>query len=138
MRAMVLTAQGPVGPGRLVLRDLPLPRPGEGEVLVRMLANAVCRTDLHVVEGDLPSPKPSLVPGHQIVGRVEALGKGVHGIEEGERVGVPWLGGVCGRCRFCRSGKENLCDDPTFTGYQRDGGYAEYALVRADFALPIP
>jgi propanol-preferring alcohol dehydrogenase len=138
MRAMVLTAPGPVGPDRLELRELPVPVPARGEVLVRVAANAVCRTDLHIVEGDLPPQKDAIVPGHQIVGIVEATGDGVEEPGAGDRVGVPWLGGTCGRCRFCRAGRENLCDDPTFTGYHRDGGYAEYAVARADFTLPIP
>ena len=138
MRAMVLTSPGPVGPGRLELQDLPVPKPARGQVLVRVRANAVCRTDVHVVEGELPSPKASLVPGHQIVGIVEAVGDGVQAPALGDRIGVPWLGGTCGRCRFCRTGRENLCDQPTFTGYHVDGGFAEYALVRAEFTLPIP
>jgi propanol-preferring alcohol dehydrogenase len=98
----------------------------------------VCRTDLHVVEGQLPDPKLPLVPGHQIVGTVEEMGEGVEGFARGERVGVPWLGGTDGTCPYCRAGRENLCDDPTFTGYRRDGGYAEYAVARSDFALRLP
>jgi propanol-preferring alcohol dehydrogenase len=133
MRAMVLTAPGPIGPGRLELRDLPVPRPGTGQALVEVAVNAVCRTDLHVVEGELGPVKPALV-----VGTVKALGEDVDAVAVGDRVGVPWLGGTCGRCRFCRAGRENLCEQPSFTGYQVDGGYAEYALVRADFALPVP
>jgi propanol-preferring alcohol dehydrogenase len=135
---MVLTAPGPVGPGRLELRELPVPEPQAGQVLVKVHANGVCRTDLHVVEGELPSPKPDLIPGHQIVGTVEALGAGVSGIEPGSRIGVPWLGGVDGTCPYCRAGMENLCDHPSFTGYQLDGGYAEYATARADFCLSLP
>ena len=111
-----------------------MPEPGAGEVLIRVSACAVCRTDLHVVDGELPHPALPLVPGHQIVGRVVAGGDR---FSEGERVGVPWLGGTCGRCRFCRSGRENLCDAPTFTGYDRDGGYADFAVAAQDYAFPL-
>jgi alcohol dehydrogenase, propanol-preferring len=135
---MVLTEPGPLAEGRLEPREVPVPRPAPGQVLVKVSANAVCRTDLHVVEGDLPDPKPALVPGHQIVGRIEALGETVIDRREGDRIGIPWLGGVCGRCSYCRSARENLCDDPVFTGYHVDGGYAEYAVARAEFTFPIP
>jgi propanol-preferring alcohol dehydrogenase len=135
---MVLTTPGPVEDGRLELRELPVPEPGPDDVLVRVRANAVCRTDLHVIEGELPGPKLPLVPGHQIVGTVEAAGERVESVTVGERVGVPWLGGVDGTCPYCRSGRENLCDHPTFTGYQRDGGYAEHAVARADFVFRLP
>jgi alcohol dehydrogenase, propanol-preferring len=125
MRALVLTA-----PGRpLEERDLPVPDPAPGEVLVRVTACGVCRTDLHVADGELPDPKVPLVLGHQIVGRVEG---------SGERVGIPWLGWACGECRYCRSGRENLCDLARFTGYQRDGGYAEYAVADERFCLALP
>ena len=135
---MVLTAPAPAESRPLELLDIPVPDPGPGELLVRVVANGVCRTDLHVVEGELPDPKLPLVPGHQIVGVVERAGEGVHGFATGDRVGVPWLGGTDGTCPYCRAGWENLCDAPTFTGYQRDGGYAEYAVARADFALRLP
>jgi propanol-preferring alcohol dehydrogenase len=135
---MVLTSPAPVGSDRLELRELPVPAPGPGQLLLKVLANAVCRTDLHVIEGDLAEPKLPLVPGHQIVGTVETLGEGVSGVAVGDRIGVPWLGDVCGRCVYCRSGHENLCDSPAFTGYQLDGGYAEYAVARADFSFPLP
>src|SRR5436305_7090852 len=142
MRAVVLTRPAPIageaGGAGLQLREVETPSPAAGEVQLKVLANAVCRTDLHVIEGELPEPKLPLIPGHQIVGRVEALGEGVTGVAVGDRVGVPWLGGTDGDCVYCRSGHENLCDHPTFTGYQRDGGYAEYATARADFVLPIP
>jgi alcohol dehydrogenase, propanol-preferring len=138
MRAMVLAAPAPAESRPLELRDVPIPEPGADDVLLRVRANAVCRTDLHVVEGELPEPKLPLVPGHQIVGIVEAVGERVDSVAVGERVGVPWLGGVDGSCPYCRIGRENLCDNPTFTGYQRDGGYAEYAAARADFVFPIP
>ena len=135
---MVLTAPAPVDTGPLELRDVPVPEPGPGEVLVKVIVNAVCRTDLHVVEGELPDPRLPLIPGHQIVGVVERVGEGVDVVAVGDRVGVPWLGGTDGTCPYCLVGSENLCDDPTFTGYQRDGGYAEYAVARADFALRLP
>jgi propanol-preferring alcohol dehydrogenase len=134
---MVLDEAGASGRW-LELRDLPVPVPGTDQVLLRVSATAVCRTDLHVVEGALPAPKPALVPGHQIVGTVEAMGEGVQGIGIGDRRGVPWLGGACGRCGYCRSGHENLCDQARFTGYQLDGGYAEYAVARAEFTFPVP
>jgi alcohol dehydrogenase, propanol-preferring len=138
MRAVVLTRPAPIEQAGLELRDVEVPTPGAGEVLLKVVANAVCRTDLHVIEGELPDPKLPLIPGHQIVGIVEALGEGTDGVALGDRVGVPWLGGTDGVCPYCRTGRENLCDHPTFTGYQRDGGYAEYATARADFVLPIP
>jgi propanol-preferring alcohol dehydrogenase len=135
---MVLTAPAPAESGPLELRDVAVPDPGPGELLVRVKANGVCRTDLHIVEGELTEPKLPLVPGHQIAGEVARVGEGVHEFAPGDRVGVPWLGGTDGTCPYCRAGMENLCDRPTFTGYQRDGGYAEYAVARADFALRLP
>ncbi len=135
---MVLTAPAPVDTRPLALSDLPVPEPGPGELLVKVAANGVCRTDLHVVEGELADPQLPLIPGHQVVGVVERVGEGVAGIEPGDRLGVPWLGGTDGTCAYCRAGSENLCDSPTFTGYQRDGGYAEFAVARADFTLPLP
>jgi len=125
-------------PGRLECATVPDPRPGSGQVLLRVAACAVCRTDLHVVDGELPDAKPDLVPGHEIVGRVVALGPGVTRLHEGDRVGVPWLGGACGICRFCRVGRENLCPAARFTGYHLDGGYAELAVADARFCLRIP
>jgi propanol-preferring alcohol dehydrogenase len=115
-----------------------VPEPGAAEVLLKVLACGVCRTDLHVVEGELPDPRLPLVPGHQIVATVERVGDGVEEPVVGDRVGVPWLGGTDGTCPYCRHGDENLCERPTFTGYQRDGGYAEFATARADFVLPLP
>ena len=138
MRAMVLDATAPAESRPLRLRDVPVPEPAPGEVLVKVHANGVCRTDLHVVEGELPDVPVPVVPGHQIVGTVERVGTGVGEPAVGDRVGVPWLGGTDGECVFCRAGHENLCEHPTFTGYQRDGGYAEYATARADFVLPLP
>ncbi|MBU1073821.1 zinc-dependent alcohol dehydrogenase family protein, partial [bacterium] len=134
MRAMVLHGHGEP----LRLEDIPDPAPAPGELLVRVNACGVCRTDLHVVDGDLTEPVLPLVPGHQIVGRVEALGEGVTGFAPGDRVGVPWLGGSCGACRFCASGRENLCDGAVYTGYQRDGGFAELCAADARFAFPVP
>jgi propanol-preferring alcohol dehydrogenase len=134
MKAMVLERPGT--PLRAVRR--PKPRPATGEVLVRVAACGVCRTDLHLVDGELAEPKLPIVPGHEIVGRVEAVGNGVTRFRAGDRVGIPWLGRTCGRCLFCRIGRENLCDAPAFTGYQIDGGYAEYATACADYCFALP
>ncbi len=134
MRAMLLDEPG--RPLRLVA--LPIPEPQPGEVLVRVRACGVCRTDLHLVDGELPDPKLPIIPGHEIVGEVAALGEGVEGLTLGQRVGVPWLARTCGMCRFCSSGRENLCDSPLFTGYTRDGGYAEYTVADARFCFPLP
>ncbi len=126
-------------PGRpLAPADLPEPTPGPGQLLLEVHACGVCRTDLHVIGGELPDPKLPLVPGHQIVGRVAALGEGARRRALGDRVGVPWLGYTDGTCRYCRSGRENLCDNALFTGYKLDGGYAELAVAREDFCFPIP
>ncbi len=134
MRAMVLHA------ARTLLRevDLPVPTPGPEQVLVRVHACGVCRTDLHVVDGELPQPKLPLVPGHEIVGTVAGKGRGVARFAEGDRIGVPWLGFTCGTCRYCQAGRENLCDQARFTGYQLDGGYAEYTVADQRFCFPIP
>ena len=134
MRAMVFH-----GAGRpLVEAEIPDPTPGPGEVLIDVAACGVCRTDLHVVDGELADPRLPLVPGHQIVGRVAALGEGASGLAIGDRVGVPWLGGTCERCSFCHKDLENLCDAPVFTGYTRDGGYAERCVADARFVFPLP
>jgi propanol-preferring alcohol dehydrogenase len=134
MRAMILDA-----PGRpLREAEIPRPEPGPGQVLLRVAACAVCRTDLHVIDGELPDPRLPLVPGHEIVGIVETAGPGVARWKPGDRLGVPWLGGSCGVCRFCRAGRENLCDDARFTGYQIDGGYAEWTVADERFCFPIP
>ena len=126
-------------PGRpLVLRERPLPQPGRGEILVAVSACGVCRTDLHVVDGELPHPKLPIVPGHEIVGRVAALGGGVAGFEIDQRVGIPWLGATCGICPYCRTNRENLCDAPLFTGYTRDGGYATHAVADARYCFALP
>ena len=118
--------------------DVPVPEPGEGQVLLRVHCCAVCRTDLHVIDGELPDPKLPLIPGHQIVGTVENTGERVDGFAERDRVGVPWLGWTDGECRYCLAGRENLCENARFTGYQLDGGYSEYAVADARFCFPIP
>lgn len=117
--------------------DVPDPEPGPGQVLVGVKACGVCRTDLHVVDGDLTEPKLPIIPGHEIVGTVLACGAGVEGVAEGARIGIPWLGHTCGQCPYCRMGAENLCDAPGFTGYQIDGGYAELAVADAAYCFPI-
>jgi len=132
---MVLTR---IAAGRLDGIDIDTPRPGPGQVLVRVLACGVCRTDLHVVDGDLPDPAIPIVPGHEIVGRVEALGAAVSTHAIGDRVGIPWLGWACGVCEYCRSDRENLCPRARYTGYQINGGYAEYTVADASFCFPLP
>lgn len=134
MEAMLLEQPGEP----LRLARIPVPEPGRGQVRLRVRCTGLCRTDLHVRDGELGEPKLPLVLGHQIVGAIDRLGDGVEGLALGQRVGVPWLGFTCGRCDFCRTGHENLCDDAKFTGYQIDGGFAEYALADARFALPLP
>jgi propanol-preferring alcohol dehydrogenase len=134
MRAMVLDAVRQP----LVQRDVPMPSPGPGQLLIRVHACAVCRTDLHVVDGELPGVKPHLVLGHEIVGTIVQAGAGVERFTPGERVGVPWLGWTCGACGYCRSGRENLCDRARFTGYQIDGGYAEFTVADARFCFALP
>jgi alcohol dehydrogenase, propanol-preferring len=134
MRAMVLPR--PHMP--LVLRETAIPSPAAGQVLVEVLACGVCRTDLHVVDGELPHPKLPIVPGHEIVGRVAAVGAGVSGFAIGQRIGVPWLARTCGICPYCREGRENLCDSPLFTGYTWDGGYATHALADARYCFSLP
>jgi len=134
MRAMVLERPGE--PLKRVRR--PIPRPGPGQLLLRVKACGVCRTDLHVVDGDLPQTRLPIVPGHEVVGEVVELGEGVSGFEPGQRVGVPWLGHTCGRCRYCRTGRENLCDHPGFTGYTLDGGYADYVVADARYCFALP
>ena len=138
MKAMVLDYIGDVSGHPLQLRDQPPPTPQPGQVLVKIHVCGVCRTDLHVVEGELPNPTLPLIPGHQAVGTVAQIGADVSEVKEGDRVGIAWLQDTCGRCEFCTSGRENLCLQATFTGYQANGGYAEYAVVPARFAYPIP
>lgn len=122
----------------LRLADVSKPKPGVGQILIRIHACAVCRTDLHVVDGELTRPKLPLIPGHEIVGAVTALGDGVSRFRIGDRVGVPWLGWTCGQCSYCQSGRENLCDEAKFTGYTLDGGYAEFTVANEQFCFPIP
>ena len=134
MKAMVLhTIRQPLRP-----TELPTPTPGPGEVLVQVRTCAVCRTDLHVVDGELSKPKLPLVPGHEIIGGVAAKGDGVGRFQPGDRVGIPWLGWTCGTCEYCRTGRENLCDQARFTGYTLDGGYAEYTIADQRYCFPIP
>jgi alcohol dehydrogenase, propanol-preferring len=151
MKAAVLTTPSPISQSPLQIEDVPTPSPKPGHILLRVLACGVCRTDLHIVEGELPARNPRVIPGHQIVGeviggdldRTDRVGRTLlsdqsEGLPLGSRVGVSWLGGTDGTCTYCRRNMENLCDFPTFTGYSVDGGYAEYALARADFCFPIP
>ena len=134
MKAMLLDA--PRRPLRAA--EVPRPEPAAGQLLLRVKACGVCRTDLHVVDGELTQPKLPLIPGHEIVGEVEAVGAGVTNVPLGARMGVPWLGWTCGECDYCRRGQENLCDRAGFTGYQIDGGYAEYVAADAHYCFPIP
>ncbi len=134
MQAMVLERPGE--PLKLVERPDPLP--GDGEVRVRVAACGVCRTDLHVVDGELPKPKLPIVPGHEIVGRIDVARRGVDTLKTGMRVGIPWLGRTCGHCPYCREGRENLCDHPLFTGYTRDGGFATHVVADARYVFQLP
>ena len=133
MHAMVLKKIG----AALEWTELADPQPGPGEIRVKVSACGVCRTDLHVVDGELPKPKVPIIPGHEIVGRIDALGTGVEGLKLGERVGVPWLGHTCGVCPYCIEGQENLCDHPLFTGFTRNGGFATSVIADARFAFPL-
>lgn len=134
MRAMVFNKKGE----RLKLQEVPIPAPNETELLIRVTACGLCRTDLHIIDGELNKPKLPLIPGHQIVGIVEELGSAVEGFNVGQRVGVPWLGGSCGHCLYCGQGQENLCDDVQYTGYQLNGGLAEYCVANSQFCFPVP
>ncbi|WP_025596970.1 zinc-dependent alcohol dehydrogenase family protein [Burkholderia sp. WSM2230] len=134
MRAMVFDGTAPV----LRERQMPEPRPAAGQLLIDVHACGVCRTDLHVIDGELAHPKRPVIPGHEIVGTVAALGEGVVGFEVGDRVGVPWTGHTCGHCRYCASGRENLCDEPGFTGYTIDGGYTERTVADSRYCLHLP
>jgi alcohol dehydrogenase, propanol-preferring len=138
VRALVLERPAPASQSPLALRDLPAPEPAAGELLLRVAACGVCRTDLQLAEGDLAARRLPIVPGHQIVGRVQAVGAEVSGWAPGERAGVTWLAGACGHCARCREGRENLCELAAFTGWDRDGGFAELATVRADVAVRLP
>jgi len=135
---MVLQAPSPVEKAPLSLREVELPEPGRGEIRIRVRTCGVCRTDLHIVEGELPPQKQSVIPGHQIVGTVESLGRDAGRWPLGKRVGAAWLRHTCGHCRWCRRGEENLCETARFTGYHSDGGYAEYAVVYENFVYAIP
>jgi len=138
MNAMVLRQTADAGKSPLELEDLPAPEPGPGDVRVRVRVCGVCRTDLHIIEGDLPPAKRPVIPGHEVVGIVDRVGTGVQVIKEGDRVGIAWLRSTCGDCEFCRDHQENLCLQARFTGYHADGGYAEYAVAPAAFVYPIP
>lgn len=138
MKAMVLRRPAPVETAPLELRECPVPQPAPKEVLVRVNACGVCRTDLHVVEGELPPQRAEIIPGHQIAGTVAAQGEEATRFRLGDRVGIAWLRLTCGHCRYCLAGKENLCPNARFTGYHEAGGYAEYAVVHEDFAYPLP
>jgi len=133
MQAMVLSRVG----NALAMTDRIDRMPGAGEIRVKVGACGVCRTDLHVVDGELPNPQVPIIPGHEIVGRIDAIGSGVTGLQIGERVGIPWLGHTCGKCPYCLANQENLCDYPRFTGYTQDGGFASSAIADARFAFPL-
>jgi propanol-preferring alcohol dehydrogenase len=138
LKALLLRGNGPIASAPLEAADVPDPLPGPGEIRVRVSACGICRTDLHVIEGDLPPVRVPLVPGHQVVGRVDRRGEGAARFPLGARVGIAWLRHTCGACAFCEAGRENLCEAPLFTGYHRDGGFAEYAVVPEAFAYEIP
>ena len=138
MKAWVVRRPGPVDTGPLALVERDDPEPADGEIRVRVSACGVCRTDLHLAEGDLAPRRPDVVPGHEIVGRVDRTGPGATRFAEGDRVGIPWLRHTCGRCRYCLRGDENLCVAPAFTGWDADGGYADYAVVDEAYAYPLP
>jgi len=138
MRAWAVERPAPIDEGPLVAVERPVPDPGPGEVRVRVRTCGVCRTDLHVTEGDLPPHRPGVVPGHEVVGTVEAAGPGAERFRSGERIGIPWLRHTCGTCRFCRRGDENLCVAPAFTGWDADGGYATHAVVDERYAYRLP
>ncbi len=131
---MLLDAPGTA----LRLVDVPAPVPARGEILIQVRACGVCRTDLHVLDGDLSEARCPVIPGHQIIGTIVEVGTGVRGLAPGQRVGVPWLGGSCGACAFCAEGRENLCDSAVYTGYQRDGGFAEFCVANSGFCFPVP
>jgi propanol-preferring alcohol dehydrogenase len=138
MRAAILWKNGPISSLPLQLQELPDPEPGPGEILVRVQCCAICRTDLHVIEGDLKPMTLPIIPGHQVVGKVVRLGPGCVKVKPGDRVGIAWLRSTCGVCKFCQTGRENLCPDSLYTGYHQHGGYAELATVREDFAYLLP
>ncbi len=138
MKAAVLERTGPIESSPLSLREVPDPSPGPGEIRVRVRVCGICRTDLHVIEGDLPPRRRPVIPGHQVVGTVDRSGPGAGRFPTGTRVGIAWLARACGSCAFCAAGKENLCESPQFTGYHRDGGFAEYAIVPEPYAYALP
>lgn len=138
MKAMAVEKPGPIESDPLIAIDAEVPEPGPGEIMVRVVTCGVCRTDLHVAEGDLPPRRPRIIPGHEVVGVVEKRGVGAARFSQGDRVGIAWLRETCGRCVYCQRGRENLCPNARFTGYDHDGGYAERAVVREDFAYAIP
>lgn len=138
MKACLLRSIAPIETNPLELADVPTPRPADGQVLIKVSVCGVCRTDLHVIEGELPERHLPIIPGHQVVGQVEQLGANVTRFRTGDRAGVPWLHQTCGRCEFCLDGKENLCENATFTGYRVNGGYADYIVAPADFVYAIP
>lgn len=138
MKAMVLDAPAKIDASPLKLRELPDPRPQAGEILVRVEACGICRTDLHVIEGELPPHRPQIVPGHQVVGTVEECGPSTGRFRKQDRVGIAWLRSTCGTCRYCRAGNENLCPFSRFTGYDENGGYAQFAIIKEDFAYALP
>ncbi|MGH9855377.1 MAG: zinc-dependent alcohol dehydrogenase family protein [Blastocatellia bacterium] len=138
MKACLLRSIAPIEQNPLELTETPTPQPTENQVLVKVSACGVCRTDLHVIEGELPRQVLPIIPGHQIIGRVEQIGAQVTSLKIGDRVGIPWLHETCGQCEYCRDGKENLCENATFTGWLVNGGYAEYAVAPATFVYPIP
>jgi len=138
MKAMVLKKQDRIENSPLRLEELPVPEPDATEIRLKISVCGVCRTDLHIVEGELPAHKMPVVIGHQIVGRVDKVGRNAKKYKLGERLGVPWLFKTCGICKYCKSNRENLCDNPMFTGYDADGGFAEYTIVEEDFAYPLP
>ncbi|MGH9011665.1 MAG: zinc-dependent alcohol dehydrogenase family protein [Acidimicrobiia bacterium] len=138
MRAWVVGEPGPIDTGPLVAVDRPVPEPGPGEIRVKVTVCGVCRTDLHLAEGDLPPKRPGVVPGHEVVGVVDAVGEGSTRFRVGDRAGIAWLRHTCGRCRWCHRGAENLCPEPLFTGWDADGGYAEWAVVDEAYAYALP
>ena len=138
MRAWVVEKPGPIDSHPLRLTERPVPEPGPGQIRIKVAVCGVCRTDLHLAEGDLAPHRPGTVPGHEVVGHVDRLGPDCSRVRLGERVGAAWLAATCGRCRFCREGRENLCLEPAFTGWDIDGGYAEYLVAREDFVYPLP
>src|SRR5690348_11162070 len=138
MKACLLRSVAPIEQNPLELTEAPRPQTGAGQVLVKVSVCGVCRTDLHVIEGELPRLVLPIIPGHQVIGRVEQVGAGVTRLMIGDRVGIPWLHQTCGVCEYCHEGKENLCENATFTGWLVNGGYAEYAVAPADFVYPIP